>query len=62
MSLIQLYRELTVVKTGITSLWLDSWLDNKSLSIQFSAFFSYVQQPNRFVAESFSDIGWQLRF
>jgi hypothetical protein len=65
MSLIQLYRDLTMVKIGNgrhTSFWLDSWLGNKTLSIQFLALFSHVQQPNRIVAESFSDIGWQLRF
>jgi hypothetical protein len=42
MTLIQLYRDMTVVTVGDarhTSFWLDSWIGNKSLSIQFSALF-----------------------
>jgi hypothetical protein len=65
MTLIQLYRDLTIVKieNGChTSFWLDSWLKNKPLSIQFLALFSHVQQTNIIVAECFSEIGWQLRF
>jgi hypothetical protein len=65
MTLIQLYRDLTIVKieNGChTSFWLDSWLKNKPLSIQFLALFSHVQQTNITVAECFSEIGWQLRF
>jgi hypothetical protein len=45
-----------------TSFWLDSWLRNKPLSIQFPTLFSNVQQTNVTVAESFSEMGWQLRF
>jgi hypothetical protein len=41
---------------------MDSWIGNKPLSIQFWALFSHVQQANVTVAESFTDIGWQLRF
>jgi hypothetical protein len=65
MTLAQLYRDLTVVKIGNgchTSFWLDSWLGNKPLLIQFPALFSHVQHPNMTVAESFIDLGWQLRF
>jgi hypothetical protein len=54
-----------VVKVGDgrhTSFWTDSWIDNKPLSIQFPALFSHVQHPNRTVAESFTENGWQLRF
>jgi hypothetical protein len=39
MTLIQLYRDLMVVTVGDgrhTSFWLDGWIGNKSLSIQFS--------------------------
>jgi hypothetical protein len=65
LTLIQLYRDLTVVKVGDghhTSFWLDSWIGNKPLSIQFLVLFSHVQQINVTVAESFTEIGWQLRF
>jgi hypothetical protein len=65
MTLIQLYRDLTMVKIGdghYTSFWLDSWIGNKPLSIQFPALFSHVQQTNVTVVESFTEIGWQLRF
>jgi hypothetical protein len=65
MTLIHLYRDLIVVKVGNgrhTSFWLDSWIGNKPLSIQFPALFSHVQHPNMTVAESFTELGWQLRF
>jgi hypothetical protein len=65
MTFIQLYRDLTVVRVGDgrhTSFWLDSWIENKPLSIQFSALFSHVQQINVTTAESFTEIDWQLRF
>jgi hypothetical protein len=65
MTLVQLYRDLTVVKIGDgrhTLFWIDRWLGNKPLSIQFPALFSHVQHPNRTVAESFIENGWQLRF
>jgi hypothetical protein len=65
MTLIQLYRDLTVVKIGNgrhTSFWMDSWINNKPLSIQFPALFSHVLCPNMTVAESFTEHGWQLRF
>jgi hypothetical protein len=65
MTLIQLYRDPTIVKIGNgchTSFWLDSWLKNKPLSIQFTSLFSHVQQTNITVAECFSEMGWQLRF
>jgi hypothetical protein len=60
MTLIQLYRDLTVVTIGDdhhASFWLDSWIGNKPLSIQFPALFSYVQQTNVTVVESFTAIG-----
>jgi hypothetical protein len=56
---------LTIVKIGNgrhTSFWLDSWIKNKPLCIQFRAIFSHVQKTNVTFAESFSEIGWQLRF
>jgi hypothetical protein len=59
-TLIQLYRDITVVTIGDdhhASFWLDSWIGNKPLSIQFSALFSYVQQTNVTVVESFTAIG-----
>jgi hypothetical protein len=65
MTLIQLYRDLTVVTIGDgrhTSFWLDSWVGSKPLSTQFPALFSLVQHTNVIVAESFSKNGWQLRF
>jgi hypothetical protein len=64
MTLIQLHRDLTVVKIGDgqnTCFWLDSWLDNKPLSIQYPALFSHVRNPNTTVAEAYTGIGWQLR-
>jgi hypothetical protein len=60
-----LYRDLTVVQVGNgrhTSFWLDSWIGNKPLSIQFPALFSHVQHPNMTIAKSFTELGWQLRF
>jgi hypothetical protein len=65
MTLIHLYRTLTLVKLGNgqnTSFWLDSWLRNKPLSIQYPALFSHVQNPNITVADAYSELGWQLRF
>jgi hypothetical protein len=44
MTLIQLYRDLTVVELGdgrSTCFWLDSWSGNKPLSTQFPALFSH---------------------
>jgi hypothetical protein len=63
MTLIQLYRDLMVVMVGDghhTYFWLDSWIGNKSLSIQFVYLFLHVQQTNVTIAESFTQIGWQL--
>jgi hypothetical protein len=57
MTLIQLYRDLTVVTIGDgrhTSFWLDSWVGSKPLSTQFPALFSLVQHTNVIVVESFS--------
>jgi hypothetical protein len=54
MSLIQLYRDLTLVKLGNgrnTCFWLDSWLGDKPLSIQYPALFSHVVNPNATVAD-----------
>jgi hypothetical protein len=65
MTLISLYRDLTVVVIGNgchTSFWLDSWIGNKPLLIQFPALFSHVQRPNTTIIESFTKLGWQLRF
>jgi hypothetical protein len=65
MTLVQLYRDLTVIKVGDghhNSFWTDSWIGNITLSIQFPALFSHVQLPNRIVAELFIENGWQLRF
>jgi hypothetical protein len=65
MTLIHLYRTLTLVKLGNgqnTSFWLDSWLRNKPLSIQYPELFSHVQNPNITVADAYSELGWQLRF
>jgi hypothetical protein len=65
MTLIQLYRDLTIVTLGDgrhTSFWLDSWIGNKPLSTQFLALFSHVQHTNVIIAKSFSENGWQLRF
>jgi hypothetical protein len=65
MTLIQLYRDLTVVTIGDgrhTSFWLDSWIGNKPLSTQIPALFSHVQHSNVTVVESISENGWQLRF
>jgi hypothetical protein len=45
-----------------TSFWLDGWIGNKPLSIQFSALFSHVQHTNVTVAESFSENSWRLKF
>jgi hypothetical protein len=64
MSLIQLYRDLTVVELGDggnTCFWLDTWLENKPLSIQYSALFSHVQNPNLSVADCYNGAGWQIR-
>jgi hypothetical protein len=63
-SLIDLYRTLTIVELGDgknTWFWLDSWLGGKSLSIQFLALYSQVQNPNLIVADCRSKIGWQIR-
>jgi hypothetical protein len=63
MTLIQLYRDLMVIMVGDgrhTYFWLDSWIGNKSLSIQFMCLFLHVQQTNVTIAESFTQIGWQL--
>jgi hypothetical protein len=60
MTLIQLYRDLTVVKIGSrchTSFWMDSWIGNKPLSIQVLALFSHVLRPHMTVAESFTQHG-----
>jgi hypothetical protein len=65
MTLIDLYRNLTIVKIGdgkSTCFWLDSWLGNKPLSVQFPALFSHVQSPNVLVADCCTDNGWMLRF
>jgi hypothetical protein len=65
MTLIHLYRDLTVVQVGNgrhTSFWLDGWIGNKPLAIQFPALFSHVQCSNTTVAESFIELGRQLRF
>jgi hypothetical protein len=65
MTLIQLYKGLTLVKVGNgqdTSFWLDSWLGNKPLSEQYSALFSHVQSCNLTVADAYSEIGWRLCF
>jgi hypothetical protein len=64
MTLIDLYRNLIVVELGDgrnTCFWLDSWLGNKPLSIQYPALFSHVQNPNLTVADCYSEIGWQIR-
>jgi hypothetical protein len=64
MTMIQLYRDLTVVKIGDdqnTCFWMDSWLDNKPLSTQYPALFSHVRNPNTLVAEAYTCNGWQLR-
>jgi hypothetical protein len=64
MSLIQLYRDLTIVRIGdgkTTCFWLDSWLGNKPLFIQYPALFSHVQSPNATIADCFSKNGWVLR-
>jgi hypothetical protein len=65
MSLIQLYRDLTIVGVGdgkTTYFWLDSWLGNKPLSIQFPTLFSHVQSPIATIADCFFQNGWALRF
>jgi hypothetical protein len=64
-SLIHLYRSLTMVKIGDdkdTCFWLDSWLGNKPLSIQFPSLLSHVQNPNASVADCHMGNGWALRF
>jgi hypothetical protein len=64
MPLIQLYRDLTWVTIGdgtSTCFWLDSWIGKKPLSIQYPALFSHVQNPNITVAESCTELGWQIR-
>jgi hypothetical protein len=45
-----------------TCFWLDSWLGNKTLSIQFPYLFSHVQKPNVSVVDCYSENGWVLRF
>jgi hypothetical protein len=65
MTLIQLYKGLTLVKVGNgqdTSFWLDSWLGNKSLSEQYLTLFSHVQRCNLMVVDAYSEIGWRLCF
>jgi hypothetical protein len=65
MTLIDLYRNLTTVKIGdgkSTCFWLDSWLGNKPISVQFPALFSHVQSPNVLVVDCCTDNGWMLRF
>jgi hypothetical protein len=60
MTLIQLYRDLTIVTLGDgrhTSFWLDSWIGNKPLSTQFLALFSHVQHTDVTVVESFFENG-----
>jgi hypothetical protein len=57
MTLIQLYRG-----NGRHTSWMDSWINNKPLSIQFLAPFSHVLHPNMTVAESFTEHGCHLRF
>jgi hypothetical protein len=44
-----------------TCFWLDSWLENKPLSIQFPALFSHVQNPNVSVVDCYSENRWVLR-
>jgi hypothetical protein len=64
-SLIHLYRSLTTVKIvdgKDTYFWLDSWLGNKPLSIQFLVLCSHVQNPNASVADYHTNSGWALRF
>jgi hypothetical protein len=64
-SLIHLYRNLTIVTVGDVKgsyFWLDSWLGNKPMSIQFPTLFSHVQTPNVTVADYHSENGWVLRF
>jgi hypothetical protein len=63
--LIHLYRNLTPTKVGDskeTCFWLDSWLGNKPLSIQYPTLFSHVQNPNITVADVYSENSWELRF
>jgi hypothetical protein len=60
MTLIDLYRSLTFVRVGngrSTCFWLDSWLGNKPLLIQYPALFSDVQSPNVTVADCISEHG-----
>jgi hypothetical protein len=63
MTLINLYRNLTIVTVGdgkSTYFWLD-WVTNLSIySIPCS--FSHVQTLNISVDDCFSDNGWALRF
>lgn len=64
MSLIHLYRSLTVVEVGNgrnTCFWLDSWLGNKPFSIQYPALFSHVSNPNITVADCYVETGWMFR-
>jgi hypothetical protein len=59
MSLIQLYKDITLInlRSGQeTSFWLD-----KPLSIQYRALFSHVRNPNVTIAEVHIEIGWNLR-
>jgi hypothetical protein len=59
MTLIDLYRTLTMVELGDgrnTCFWLDIWLGNKPLSIQYPALFSHLQTPNLTVADCYSEI------
>jgi hypothetical protein len=61
MSLVNLYRDLTLVQIN-NGFLLDSWSGENPLSIQFSALFSHMKNPNVSVVYAYSDIGWQLRF
>jgi hypothetical protein len=65
MTLIDMYRSLTFVRVGngkSTCFWLDSWLGNKPLSIQYPTLFSHVQSPNDRVANCMSEHGWAIWF
>jgi hypothetical protein len=64
MKLIKLYRDLTIMKVGNglnICFWLNSWIENKTLSIQYPALF-YMFKMHVTVAECFTKNGWQLRF